>query len=140
MENIKIFATSKAYEHLTDSNNKQNAKEILQKLQTQIENEEKRDTGFHNSDSLFGISAHWELSENAYQDLKKQLENHKEQYPHQTISIYGWLKPSETSIILIYHSKFPEGLRHFGNANIFWDEISKAIPIDLEQLRATVLS
>lgn len=140
MENIKLFATSQAHEQLLNPDKKEAAKEVLQKLQAQIDEAEKRDTGFHSRSSSLGFSAHWELSENAYQDLQEHIENHKKENPHQTISYYGWLKPSEPSIILIYHSKFPEALRHVGNVQIFWDEISKAILVDLEQLRATVFS
>lgn len=100
MEQIKVFATTEAYEHLTNPQNKEHSERILKDLREQITNKRDRTPDSYHSYSLFGISARWT------NDF------------------------SQPSFVLIYYSTYIVGLQHNIYPNKFWEDIAKAIPLE----------
>jgi hypothetical protein len=102
MEKVKVFATPEAYTQITDSNNEEHTKFILNNLHQQITKKKSREIDTYDSRSSLGISAQWAKDS------------------------------SKTSVVLIYHSYGILGLKHLNYPNTFWEDISKAIPIEID--------
>lgn len=100
MEKIKIFATPEAYKILTDSETGETSKAVIQDIFDQIANKTTKQNDSYHEKSKFGVSIIWAK----------------------------W--SFQTSVALIYHSEKLLGIGYVLKPEIFWADVSTAIPVD----------